>query len=411
VGSLVTKPAWLWFTIVLLAGTLGEAGYGVLNAALAFMLVIGGLASFGGNRYIVREVARRKDRAGAFFSNFVLLQATAFILILALAMLLSTRIGYTGSKLNALFFAGIYAMAMALTVLCRAFYRAFEEMKWDSVSQMAEKAFVIAFGTALVVWKPTPVMALAGMAAGMVLTLLGNLVFVSRRLATFEISSLKADFLRTHVVRALPLGLISFFTLIYFRTDQVMVEAMAGEAANGQYSMAYRLIEATLLLPLLLSEVLFPRLSNLYKQSDDTGFRSLMGRGILASSLFSILAAAVLFFFARPIVDLIRFIASSDDFILVTQPLQVLAWTLPFMAVNGLLCAVLTARDDQMVLAVGFGIAALFNIVVNLFLIPLFGPVGAGIATLATEALITVGLVIRFASPAHRARQINEEVT
>lgn len=42
-GSAVTHPLWLWFTIVLLVGTLGEAEFGVINAPLAFMMIAAGI--------------------------------------------------------------------------------------------------------------------------------------------------------------------------------------------------------------------------------------------------------------------------------------------------------------------------------------------------------------------------------
>lgn len=396
VGNAVTKPVWLWFTIVLLAGSLGEASYGVLNAALALMLVAGGLTNLGAGNYIVREVARRKEHAGAFFSNFFLLQLASVIVVLAAAIGVGIQIGYRDTKLTALFFAGIYAMSAALTMLCRAFFRAFEQMRWVSVSQIAEKGLVVGFGTALLLWRPSPQAALAGMATGMILTLLGNVVFVARRVASFDVSALHFDFLRTHVTRALPLGLIGFFTAIYFRTDQVMVEAIAGEASNGQYSMAYRIIEATLILPLLLTEVLYPRLSSLYHSLDGQKFKSLLQRGLSGVIVFALVGAVALFLLAGPIVELIQLLASSTDYVGVPGPLRVLAWTLPFMGVNGLLCMVLTAQDDQRILAIGFGIAALVNVGMNLTLIPAVGSMGAAIATLVTEALVTLGLVARY---------------
>ena len=395
-GSAVTHPLWLWFTIVLLVGTLGEAEFGVINAALAFMMIAAGITSMGGGRYIVRHVAGQRELGPRFFSNFFLLHLVVATIVYFLATGFGSSIGYTGDKLLALMLAGVYAMAFSVTSLCRSLFRAHEELRWLSMSLMFEKAAVVGLGVLLVLGRPTAVGALTGMAMGMVLTLIANLSVVVTHFKSLKLSALKRGFLKKHLSRAIPFGLISFFTAIYMRTDQIMVNAISGDAANGYYSLAYQILEAAVLIPVFLIDSVFPRLSSLNWERTSGVFRSLLTRSIVFATGFGVLVAAAMYVFAGDLIVLVQFLSGSAEFDSAVQPLRILVWTLPIMGVNGLIASALLAQDDQEILALGFAVAAGFNVMANLALIPSFGPAGAAATTVMTQLLVAACLLLRY---------------
>jgi O-antigen/teichoic acid export membrane protein len=70
--------------------------------------------------------------------------------------------------------------------------------------------------------------------------------------------------------------------------------------------------------------------------------------------------------------------------------LQILIWFLPLSFVNGLTQYVLIALGLQARITVAFAVAAIFNLVANLVLVPTYGYVAAAATTIATEVVLLV---------------------
>jgi len=392
-GNALVKPLWLVFITAICIRFLGLGEYGVMNAALALTGIAGSLLNFGSSQYSIREVARDRSRAAAFFSNFFPFRVVTGAIGLGLALLIGVGLGHREGDLLALAFAGCYTVAQSLTEYCRAFYRAFERLRYEAVSLILEKILVIGAGTALLLLQPRAAWVLAGMALGMFMTLLGNLHWLTRRLTTFRRTLIDRTFLRKLLPQALPLGLASIFVMLYFRTDSVMLEAIQGEVVAGQYGLAFRILESLILLPAIVVAALLPRLSSLFGQQENDTFHRLMGRALGTMTVLSTLVAIALTVAAPLVITLMDPDPTAAP---AGYALQLLVWTFPFASVNYLLSTALTATDDQKALAWMLGIAALLNIALNSFLIPMYSLYGACVATLVTEAGITAVMFVRY---------------
>lgn len=100
---------------------------------------------------------------------------------------------------------------------------------------------------------------------------------------------------------------------------------------------------------------------------------------ILPISIYSLL-------YASPIINLIY----SNQYALASVPMQILIWTVAFLFVNGAASLLLNAIDKELYVTKTYVFAAIFNIILNLILIPNFGYDGAAIATVISEILICV---------------------
>lgn len=393
-GNALTKPAWLVFLVVVCVRELGEEGYGIFTATLALAAIASSLTDFGITPYSVREVARRHTHATRFLSNFLSVKVGLSLLALVGALAAGVALGYTGGKLTALLFAGCYMMALGLVGYFRAFFQAFEQMKDEALSTIVEKTLVIGCGFFFLWRYGTPTAVLGGMTLGIVVTLLLVAGWTTRRFAAVRPALFSASFLKRALPAALPLGLAGQFVAIYFRTDAVMVDAMVSEAAAGQYGEAYRLLEAVALATGLVTTVIYPRLSSLFHEKRGAVFGRIFARSLLAVGALGLGAAIVLYGFAEP---LLRLLTGGTTFEPAAQALQILAWAAPFVSLNYVLSVTMNAADDQRLLAWVLGVAALFNLAVNFILIPRYSFFGASAATVATEALITLALGIRYA--------------
>lgn len=392
-GNAVVKPLWLLFITVVCMRLLGSEDYGLMTAALSLMVIASSFTAWGTTRYSVREVARDYDRAPRFFSNFFLsrLALSAFVYLLALGT--GVLLGYSGSDLVALSLAGVYAMTLELTNYCRAYYRAYEEMKFEAISTMVEKVIVILTGSVTLYFYRSAVGVLAGMSLGMIATLVINFIWLSRNLVRFKPSLFNLPFVQSGFAAALPLGLASLFVILYMRTDAVMVEAMIGKQAAGQYGAAFRLLQAMVLLPTIVQTALFPRLSNLFDDSDFASFERLLRRSLGGLTAASLPIAAAVMFLAPEIIHLMD---PDPEFTPAARALQILCWTFPFMCLNNVINTTLVAADDHRAAAALLGGAVVCNIALNFGLIPLYSFYGACVATLLTEVAITAAMGTRY---------------
>ena len=173
---------------------------------------------------------------------------------------------------------------------------------------------------------------------------------------------------------------------IYLRIDQIMLAAMAGDAAVGVYSVAARLAEVWYFVPMALASSTLPALIQSRERSR-AEFTRRTERLFTIMVLLSVAVAIPMTLLARPVVLFLygREYAGS------VVPLIVLAWTGVFVSLG-------VARESWM-LAEGLmthsfattAWGALINVLLNLVLIPRYGGLGAAFATLAAQ-IVAVSL-------------------
>ncbi|MEM8487973.1 MAG: flippase [Bacteroidota bacterium] len=400
-GSAIVRPIWFVFITYVVYDTIGTSQYGLITAALSLMAILIGIASIGTSQLTIREVARDNSQADQYLTNLLPVRLLLGILCLTLGLAISQWL--TDQKalsaavrqeyMLAYAFAGCYALALNLTEFCRSFYRAHETLRDEAISIIIEKVLTVSLGTFVLLRWPSAAGALAGIATGMGITLLLNLAWVSYKFAQFKLRWLDRTFIQNGIKRALPLGLVSIFVLIYFRTDSVMLQSIQGDEATGQYGIAFRVLEALLLFPGIIVAVLLPRLSTLFAGEVGAEFNRLLNKSIWILVGFGLTAALTLSVLAPFIVGILE---KGPAAIPATKALRILVWTFPFASVNYLYSTALTAADDQNVLAWILGIAVLFNISLNAVLIPTHSLYGASFATLLTQLFVMLAMIIRY---------------
>lgn len=384
-ASLLVKPAWLLFLVSVTPRLLGAHEYGILTAALALVAVTTSFADVGMAQYSLREIARHPQRASRHFTNFMLLRAVLLILGAVLSLLLARGLGYTADALLAVAFGALYWTTLNVSQYCATFYRAFEELHHEAVVMVIDKVLVIGLSFWLLWETRQASWTLAGMALGSTLTMFANVGWVLRRFAAFRRRLISPAFLRRSLRPMLAIGLAGFLTMVYLRTDAVMIEALLGETEAGQYGQAFRLLEALSLLPVLVQSALFPRLSALYHEQNYPAFSSLLRLGLGGLFVGGLVVTIPLSVFAP---SLITLLVPDPAFAPSAGVLSILAWTFPLTCVQNLLFSALLAADRQRVPVYALFAAALFNLGLNAAAIPTYGIEGAALITVASELLI-----------------------
>ena len=210
---------------------------------------------------------------------------------------------------------------------------------------------------------------------------------LSKYLQKFSFPHFEIDlsFIKSTIINSLPFGLTNFFYSIYFSIDIVMLSYLTGNYSTGLYKSAYNIITVFTTFFPVYQNVIFPVMSKFFKESRDL-IKVSYELSVKYLLLFILPLSVGIFFYARPLVDLIY----RNQYSLATTPVQILIWTVSFLFINGAASTLLNAVDRETIVTRIYIVAAIFNVILNLILIPLYSYDGAAIATVLSEVVITV---------------------
>jgi O-antigen/teichoic acid export membrane protein len=363
---------------VALARRLGAEAWGGLQWALAGAGLFGVLADFGLGSLATRELAlaKEKDRHAWVLAAW---QLKGALWAVALLLFVGFQAWAGPSKAGLLLPAALLTVALSLGELSSSLYTGFERLdldfRWGFSSKLAQ---AVAALTALFLgWGAQGVLLSMAVAAwaGWALSLLG-LWRMAPAGKLFPVAPKR----RVLLIGLWPFGLVSVFTLIYFKVDNLLLEHFAGLAAVGIYQSAYKWWEALAFVPAAFIAAAFPGLARSHRETDGHAKRL---KAYLAMGGLGAAATAFLFAWA-PLLPRVMGPAYAEA----PPLLRALAWGCLAWFPNFVLLNLLVAGRQQSRVLLGASLAVLFNVGGNLYLLPRYGALGAAWMTAGTEGVI-----------------------
>jgi O-antigen/teichoic acid export membrane protein len=192
----------------------------------------------------------------------------------------------------------------------------------------------------------------------------------------------------------LPLAVVIVLGLLHFRLDAVLLSLLRSPEDVGTYTVAYRFLEQSLVLPGVFMAAVFPLLAAAVRVGDAADVVRKAFSFLLLIGLPLALALVVL---ADPLVALV----AGEGFERAALPLRILAPALVFTFVNAVFAGLLIALNRQRALILVSLGGLTLNVLANLYAIPRFGYTGAAVTTVLSEAagLCAVFVLARRALP------------
>lgn len=395
-GSFVMKASrtiLAFGTTVLLARVLGADGYGVYAWIMAWTGLLAIPASLGLDRLAIREVAARgatgewgeargilRWSAWTVTGSSVLLAGAAFAVVWFLW-------SPTDPDLRAVFplvFASL--PFVVLTALGHSGMRGLNHVVAGQVPENLVRPglFVLLVLGAYVLYERDLVPAdaallyLVASVTGMV-TAWGML----RSRIRPEMKKARPTYRpRAWISAAFPMLLVAGLVVINSRADTIMLGAIAGTEPAGVYFVATRGAELIAFLLIAFNMPLAPAIAALHASGDREGLQRLVTRTARVVFVGSLPVAIVMFVFGDSFLRLF-----GPGFPKGHSALAILCTGQMVNAAAGSVGLILNMTGHQKDAAVGVGISAALNIVLNAVLIPTMGIEGAAVAT-------TISLVI-----------------
>jgi PST family polysaccharide transporter len=170
--------------------------------------------------------------------------------------------------------------------------------------------------------------------------------------------------------------------MVYMKIDQIMLGQMLGDDAVGIYSAAVRISEVWYFIPMMIVASVFPSILEA-KKRDETQYLQRLQRLYDIMVWLSVAIALPMTFVSTPIVIALFGPAYAES----GTVLAIHIWASVFVFLGVASSQWFVAENRQILSFQRTLLGALVNVILNLVLIPDFGPIGASVATVVAYAI------------------------
>ena len=365
---------------VFIARRFGPEAFGVYAQAVTLGAFLAILIDGGFGKLLMREMASSTPALASHTGDLHGLAFGHALRVMAIMALLTVTLPLPLHGLTLLATVAAFGVAV-MSSLSLAILRGKGRLVRDAASQMVNRTLT-AVAIALALWlgahAPWQILVAQAIGALMFLAFLMRGVWIAPR---FRVPG------KVYAM-ALPLVWLDLATLIYFRSDMLLFEVMGVPMTDvGAYGVAFRMIEAFLLLATPVSLLLFRHFRlNADLLRDAPRWRIVRIAGMAGGVGITVFLVSLMtsgWFFTA---------AFGEEFGLAGDLFKVLSLMLVFALANGVIGQGVFALGEDRRYVWTATVAAVFNVLGNLLVMPVYGVWGAAWMTVATEIVLGVGL-------------------
>ncbi len=373
-----------FIAVVYLARVLGPKDFGKINFASAFIVYFSIITSFGlpilGTRLIASNIQKTSDYVGNILILRICLTIFGLIFLLAVTCLLNQPLEM--KYLIILYGLGLIPQALFLDWA----FQGVERMEFIGLGNILKSGLYLLF-IYLFVKSSQQLLSIPffNVMGSIVATVLLFYIFMKE----FCKPNFKYDMTQWKRLmrQAFSMGFALIVTQIFFNIDIVMLGFLKSDKDVGYYTAAYKIILFLTMMRTAYAQAIYPAASRYYKTSLNL-WRNLLELSTKLMATLTIPIAIGGTILAKPIMRLLYGIAYDNGIF----AFQILIWNAALICMNvsyvrGLLSC---EREDKYAYVVT--VAAIINIITNFILIPLWGLVGAAVATVVTQTIIFIGV-------------------
>ncbi|MFB6273375.1 MAG: flippase [Salinibacter sp.] len=383
----VTNQALMFITSIVLARILGAEGFGLYAFVMGVVGLLGVPANLGLPQLVMRNVASYAARADWGPLRGLLTRAHQAMLSVSLGLVI---VGIGGLwlfpdrvdpiMLTAFGVAFLLLPLNALNMLRSATMRGLGHVITGQIPEFLIKplSFLILVGIAYVALGPhfSAPWALGMQVAAVGIALTVGIVLLLRRMSTnVRVAEPQYD-TRAWTRSALPFLLIGGMQMIIKNTDIVMLGALVGQESAGVYKVATRGAELVTFVLFAANRTLGPTIAQLHSLGEYARLQRLVTRSARLVFLGSLPIASVLVALGPWILLLF-----GEDFTIGWTSLCILSTAQLINAGMGSVGLILSMTGFERVTAMGIGVGAIVNVILNAILVPMWHTEGAAVAT------------------------------
>ncbi len=368
---------------ILIARLLGPVEYGLFAGAFALTSILGQYSAMGSGTLFLRYVTADRKQFSVYWGNILVTTTVASVFIVAALAFISGKVLGPGSQAISLLAAVANCFCFQLTASAAKVFQTYEQLRITAALTLANNfARTMAAGVLLIVLhRATAYQWAAATVALSLFTAAASVIVVTVRFGTPSFSLAQ---MRGNLLEGFGYSFASSTSTAYNDIDKTMLSHYGLNAANGIYSMAYRIIDVATIPILAIREAAMPR----FFRSGVDGIRSAMPLAVvlLKRAVPLGLLAAVIVFVTAP---LIPHLAGSGF----RETVLALRWLclIPLLrSLHQMTGSAITGSGLQRYRTASQILAVVLNVGLNVWLIPRHGWLGAAWSSMATDGMLAV---------------------
>lgn len=378
----------LFVIYILAARALGDAGFGEFMLGMTIALLLFTLPAWGTNRYASILAARGPERTEEILSSSLGLTVSLSVVYFPLVWLTGTLVAGDSPVPTVALLLGLDLLAREYGNLLRLFFRVHGAFALETVTVFAERGLMVVGALVVLLVRPDPVLLAVSFAGGRTLGTLVTSGLYRARVGRIGVR-FEAGSLRSILARGTPLALRRGIADMSFRVDTVFLGVLRAANEVGWYGSVYRLMDGVLMLPNAVAGSLGPTMSANFGEGRLDVVRRLYQRGVKYLAMAGLFLGAVFAVLGESIVAFLY----GEEYAPAAAALRLLAPAVVFVFLRRQATEVLDNVDRRSDTVWIFGVGLVTNVVLNAFLVPAYGYLGAAAATVATEGCLMGGMV------------------
>lgn len=377
-------------TIGLLTRFLGASGYGNFTLVFTYMSFFSVIADFGLGLTLIREIAHRKDDVQNLFNTYFLLKLSLVVLSTFLSLIFLIFFPYSASLKFAIIIGALAVGVGGLTGYANTIFQSDVRLDLVTLIDLITKFTTVVLISLFVILKLNFYSIVSTVLIGNLLGLAFS-IFLLKNKINFKFK-FDAKLAKDLFFVSLPVGFTSFFSIIYFKLDTIMISVMRNSAEVGMYSLSYKVLENIIVVWGFYMASVYPLLVKYKAENNRESFSKLFKSSMLIAIFFSVPIVISVLILSPFIID----IFAGKEFLGSRYSLNILVFSIPLLFINNIFYYRFLIKRKMSFVIFNLITALFLNLILNLIFIPQYGYIAASYITVVTELFLSgvfVGLI------------------
>ncbi len=389
-ANLLVKPFWIFGIDRVVQNQVGAEVYGTYFAVFNYSFLLSIILDFGINNFNNRAVSRNSKRSGEYLLNLLVLKLFLAFIYFAFTFIAALSTGYNELQMKLLVFLALNQILLSAILYFRSNIAALQLFKTDSIVSILDRLLTIIFCLVLLYSSAfkdsfSILYFIYAQTLALFITAVVTFAIVFQK-TILKIHIWKLKFTKLILLKSFPFALLALLMGIYYRIDAVMIERMLPNGAHeaGIYAASFRLLDALNMFGYLFATLLLPMFAGMIRRKENVNQLVKFSSELML--VMAVIAGVNCYFFRSEIMHLLYHDSNA-------YWAEIFGWLmLNFIPMSSIYVfgTLLTAKGSLKILNYIALSGMIINVGLNLFLIPVYGALGATFATLITQFFVAV---------------------
>lgn len=371
------------FISILTARYLGPSNYGIISYAQSLVVFVTPIMQLGITSVIVRELIENRDEEGKIIGTSIVASLiSAFFCMIGIALFVSfANAGEKDTLIVCILYSTIL-ISQSLELIIYWFQSHYLSKTYSIVSLCvyfiisAYKVFLLA------THKSVHWFALSNSLDYLLIGIILHVIYIKN-----GNQSLKVDLsIFRRIFNKSKYYIVSgLMVTICAQTDRIMLKNMIDDATTGYYSAAASTLTMTGFVFTAIIDSMRPSIFE-HKKIDKLSYENSVVKLYSIILYFAVFLSCLYCVFAKLIIGILY----GEDYLPAIRVLQILTWYTSFSYFGGAKDVWVLSEGKQKYLIYTYMAGAITNVLLNFYLIPIYGASGAAFASLVTQILVNI---------------------